>query len=312
MSEGLTYPTKSQAVIAANDYKRKGLDAVVKQVAENEWRVYVTEAGIKRRYIGKPLEEAEIAEAVRERLTEREIERLAEPTEEEEIAEETRRAIRRLAVKKAMEKQPEEIERASLKQKQEQLKELIDERKRTGHADPGIIVPVFDPETKQIIDYRLETRETKQRLSELVERGARKRGRKTLTDIGEAPITASEFTGEIVRHMARQIDVKKGMRASIPGQAFEPRAVIAALPKRDTEAIGRVRPAIGKIGQPGLDEANALGVRARGFGTPPSEPPLKTTPRAMKISANGMRDVGFARIPRLEKRKETEEAEDEE
>src|SRR4030042_378376 len=149
MSKGLTYDTKSQAEATAKDLRIMGHKARVRSLSKGQYRVYIEGEELTTT---QKEEEAEIADEIRRHRIEKRVEELTKPTEAEEIKEETEQAARRLAVKKAMEKQPEEIERALLKQKQEQLKELIEERKRKGHADPGVIVPVFDPVTKQIID----------------------------------------------------------------------------------------------------------------------------------------------------------------
>jgi len=82
------------------------------------------------------------------------------------------------------------------------------------------------------------------------------------------------------------------MTASIPGQASTPKALIAALPQRQEGVIGTERPAISRIGTPGMEEANNLGIKARGFGAPPSESSLRVTPKTERITANGTKEIG--------------------
>ena len=310
--EGLTYDTKSQAETMARDLKTMGHKARIRSLSGGQWRVYIAS---KELTPGQREEEAEIAGEIRRHRIEKRVEEFTEPSEEEEIKEETKRATRRLAVKKAMEETPEEIEKATVAQKRELLKEEQARRVRRG-IEAGEIVPVYNPETKQIIDYKLEIRGVSQKISEMLEKRARTRLKKTVSNIKELPVVTNEFAGDIIGHTAGQIDVKRGMQTSIPGQAPTPRAVIAALPQRDIGAIGIARPAIGRIGKPGMEEANALGIRTKGFGaqpttagfgSTPSEPPLKTTPKAQRITANGLKDASFAKMLRLKKLKPEEE-----
>jgi len=281
MSEGLTYPTRSQAEVVTQDLRDEGKVATILELPNNQFRVVITGATSKpsskkkERRITLGEEGFEIEED-EEGLT-----------EEEAVAKEIKRAARRLAVKKAIGREPEEIEKATLAQKREQLKELIAERIRKGYKEPGIIVPVFDPETRQIVDYRLETRGVKQRIGEGIEKEFR---------TGEKQIEMKEAgmrtLGTTLSHMG---SVKGGMKASIPGQAPTPKAVIAALPQRDIGAIGVTRPAIGRIGKMGrmgeidMDKAKQLYI---------GKSPLKVTPKTEEITANRAEegDKGFAEI----------------
>ena len=280
MSDGLTYDTESQARTAVEDYRNQGQLATVLTLPGGKFRVvFIGTASVKPRAekVGRRIslgEEGFEIEKGDEHLT-----------EEEAVAKEIKRSARRLAVKKAMEKEPEEIERATLVQKREQLKELIAERTRKGYREPGVVVPVFDPETRQIVDYRLETRGTKQRLGEGIEREFRT-GEKQI-ELKEAGMTT---LGTTLSHMG---SVKSEMQASIPGQTPTPKAIIAALPQRDIGAVGMARPAIGRIGKMGkmgeidMDKAKRLYT---------GESPLKVTPETEKITANGTKegDAGFA------------------
>ena len=147
---------------------------------------------------------------------------------------------------------------------------------------------MFDPDTKQVIDYKIEIRGTKQRMGEAIERGARRRGRAMIETIENLPITSGEFVGGVVRTASGQMNIKRGMRTSIPGQAPTPRAVITALPQRQEGVIGSERPAIAKMGEVDFDKAKQLYT---------GESPIKMTPKTGRLTVNGIgtkeMDAGF-------------------
>jgi len=276
--EGLTYETRSQADTAVEDYRNQGLLAKAIRTREGKWRVLLVISST-------PEVEKELGET-----------KLEEKGEKREFEKEERKEAWREA-----RYLPKEIKKRKLEAKHKQLERENGRRVRLG-MEKGTILEVRNPETYEVIDYKLVLRGIEQKAVETI-------SKKIPEEISKLPATATGFTGGVVASTSRQINVRRGMKASIPGQAPTPRAVIAALPTRDIGAIGVARPAIGKIGKPGVEEANALGVKARGFGTPPSELPLKTIPKAKPISANGFGDVGFARMPRLKKSKEKTEEE---
>jgi signal recognition particle GTPase len=215
MAEGLTYETKSQAETAVEDYKNQGLNAKVIRTTDGRYRVLLI--------TGMPTEPELVGDALELEKEEREF--------EAEERKERRRAT-----------SPREIARRKLEAKKHQLERTNAKLERLG-MEKGTIVEVRDPETYEVIDYKLERRDIGQRAAETI-------SRKVPEAISELPQTGTQATGSLIAHTSRQINVKKGMRASIPGQAPEPKAVIAWLPEKTDEYIGAKRARISKIGTP--------------------------------------------------------------
>jgi len=252
MAEGLTFETKQEANEMVKFLAMSGKEATVRKLMPNVFKVYyVTKTGLKAEQ-----EDFELGEGIggTDFLTEQEEiqagitrgrrKRTIEDTLEKEFRkEDTTRELQRAKRHKKTQLVLDKDERI-LKQKQEELKKIIALRERTGHTDPGEVVPVFHPTSKVIIDYKIETRGTKQRLKEYTEKGIRQKGREIISDIGETPVVVGEFVSGIGGSLSKQINVKRGMRESIPGQAPMPKAVIAALPQKTEGMIGTERPSI--------------------------------------------------------------------
>jgi len=281
--EGLTYDTKSQAETTAEALRTAGEDAIIVPIAGGKWRVYKTGR--------EKAATEELAEAIeKEKLGEQKWEEFLseyELEEEEAAYREAKERPKKVATKRA---------KLLLEAKKGMLER--ENKSRIEHGlDPKEIVPIRDPETAGVIDYELRAKQPLQ----------------TARDIGK------EYLEVGSPEQLATIRKIGGLKGRLKQQAVHttqkmpmPKATIAWLPQKpeDEGTIGVGRPAIGRIGQPGMAEANALGVKAKGFGAPPSEPLLKTTPRAKRITANGLKDIGFARIPRLERRKPEEEIEE--
>ncbi len=298
MSSGLTYDTESQAEIMAADYHVQGYTTRISKTPEGKYKVFVS------RGIHTPsleFTDPEVAAGIeRHRISQRVTEATA-LSEQEEIEEALKKARKESVTKRILAREPETMQKAHLIEKKENLKEIQGNRVRRG-MDGGNIIPVFDPETNQIIDYRLDIKGIEQKASEALEKGVRTRIERTADDIKNLPLTTKDFTGGIIESASKQINVKGGMKAqyrATVGEGEQPQMRIARLPSKPEISkgiIGADRPAISKIGSPGMEEANNLGIKTRGFeaqpttggfGSPPSEPPLKKTPQAGKITANG-------------------------
>ena len=251
--DGLTYDTKSQAETAVQDYKNQGLLAKAIRTREGNYRVLLVP--------GSAVEEPEVeAELGGEAFGEEEAE-----FEKEQRAEK-RRAI-----------SPKEIERRKLEAKKHQLERANAKRERLG-MEKGVVVEVRDPETYEVIDYKLEVRGIEQRAAETI-------SRKVPEAIGELPQTGARAAGSLIAHTSRQMNVRKGMKASIPGQQSTPSAVITWLPEKDEGYIGAHRPAIGKMGTVDLGKVGIPTLKASKeevLGTNP----LKVTPRAKRLRIN--------------------------
>jgi len=290
MSEGLTYDTKSQAESTAEALRIAGEEVIVVPVAGGQWRVYKT---------GKA-EEQRLGEAITQEKKKAvewgEFEEEIELGEEKEAYKERR--------PKATKKKKLEVD---LEQAKATLERTNQAREKMG-LEPGKIVALHDPETYKVTGYTIEYPPAAE-------------------DIRKGLITAAkgEFETPEAEATIRKIGGVKGrlkQQARATTQRVpEPKAIIAGLPARDTGAIGMERPAIGttgigvkssriaEIGKPGVKEANNLGVKARGFGTPPSEPPLKSSPKTQRISVSRTKDAGFADIPILRRKQKDEDTE---
>lgn len=104
--------------------------------------------------------------------------------------------------------------------------------------------------------------------------------------------------GGIVASSARQMNVRRGMKASIPGQTRMPKASIAWLPEKDEGYIGAERPAIGRIGEVDFGKIGIPYARTVNKGNL-GESPLKVTPHAQKLEVNGRTKIGFTKTPVL-------------
>lgn len=285
MSNGLTYPTRSQALALASDLRLSGHQTSVRETPEGEWKVYIMEGELTTGEEGLFIpseEEMEVVKGIREHRVEQRVKELTKPvggTKEE-------RAKRQEAIEKEQEKlkqKQKEMKTATLNMKKEQLKRLIDERTRKGHADPGVIVPVYDPITSQITDYQLVSRSKGQRIKEEIEREFRT-GAKQI-ELKEAGM---QTLGTTLGHME---GVKGGMKAqarATVGEGGQPQMRIARLPSKPESSrgiVGADRPSISKIGSPGMDEANNLGIRTnKGFGAVPTDSSLKKIPQAKRVT----------------------------
>jgi len=224
--EGLTYETRSQAETAMGDFHTQGYLAKIVRTPEGKFKVLIT-SGLK------PSPEEELGELELE---------VTEPTEEEKEEEMFEKEERREARREAKHL-PKEIQKRKLEARRKELEREMAKRERM-KLEKGTIVEVRDPNTYEVIDYKLVTRDIAQRAAETV-------SKKVPEGLSKLPTAATGFAEGIVSHTARQMDVKKGMKASIPGQAPMPRAVIAWLPEKDEGYVGVRRPAIGKIGKVG-------------------------------------------------------------
>lgn len=152
--------------------------------------------------------------------------------------------------------------------------------------EPGVVTEVRDKTTGEVTGYKLTYPE------------GRPGVRRIKKGIMDAPVTSLHATGKLVEEISKSIDVKRGMQASIPGQAPSPRAIIAALPQRETGSIGATRPAIGEIGQVDMSKIG------KSYMEQPEElakSPLSNLPRAKKLTVNGQQDTGFAVMPIIKK-----------
>lgn len=252
--DGLTYDTKSQAETAVQDYKNQGLPAKVIRTNDGRYRVLLVSGGA----VEEPEVEAELGgEAFGE--------------EEAEFAKEQRAEKRRAT-------SPKEIERRRLEAKKHQLERTNAKRGRLG-MEKGTVVEVRDPETYEIVDYKLEVRGIEQKAAETI-------SRKVPEAISELPQTGAQFAGGIVAHTSRQMNVRKGMKTSIPGQRPTPGAVIAWLPEKDEGYIGAKRPAIGKLETVDLSKVGIPVIKAKKEEVLGSSP-IKTMPKAKKLRING-------------------------
>lgn len=280
MSDGLTYETRSQAETMADDYHRGGYVTEVVKTRDGKFKVLLKSGARTLPEEEEELEEEEISGEVGKEIE-----------FEKEERKEARQAARRL---------PGEITKRKLEVRHKELERANEVRVRMG-MERGSIMEVRDPETYKVIDYKLVVRGIEQRAAETI-------SKKVPEAIGKAPMALGEFTGGIVESASKHISVKGGMKASIPGQAPEPRAIIAALPQRAAGVIGTTRPAIGKMGEV---EMGKIGVPYARTANRESlgKSPLKKTPGVEPLAANGQRDVGFARMPGLRKPKRTQEEE---
>jgi len=249
--EGLTYETKSQAETAIEDYRNQGLKAEAIRTREGNYRVLLVSSS-----------EPEIEEKFSESFLEEEI-------EERGFAKEERREARMVAKQK-----PKETAKHKLEAKHKELERINEKRVRLG-MEKGAITEVRDPETYEVIDYRLAIRDTSHKAAETI-------SKKIPGAIGELPQTGMEFAGGVVASTSRQMNVKRGMKASIPGRGATPAAAIAWLPEKDEGYIGARRPAIGKmetvdLGKVGIPILKAQKEEVLGKN------PLKVTPRAEQL-----------------------------
>ena len=321
MPEGNTYDTKEEARNAVADYRIKGQKAeivprggkyivfLVKTKSGMSEAEAIAE-GIKERDRERAIEDAtelsekeEIEKGIKKAERRRKIELATEISIDEEIKEATRKARRAAQLKEAAVKQPLEMEKAALIAKRELLQRRIDERRRSGFADPGIIIPVLDEDTRQIVQYELVTqagekiddklflgiaaKERAERFKTKIESGLR-------SGLFEKQLAGAtrEFTSNVLAHTGRQINVKAGMKTSIPGQAPEPSAVIAWLPSKDIGSIGTTRPAIAKIGPVDTEEAKK---------TLPDKGLLIAKLETEKFDVDSKVKSGFTKIPILKK-----------
>lgn len=294
MSSGITFNTLEEAEERARFLREQGQESKIVKYSPSEYKLFYTskgriisepeELGLGIERIPEISEEEEIKKGIAKGERRRTIEKALRLPIEEEIEEEKEIARRKLKVKKAMEKEPEEVAKATLMQKREALRQLVEKRRRQGQ-EPGVIVPVFDPETRQIKDYELQIKGIKQRIGEGIVREFHT-GEKQI-EIKEAGIST---LGTTLSHME---GIKGGIKAqalATIGEGKEPRAVIARLPGRIKGAIGTERPAIGKMGTVDFGKTGTLYI---------GKSPIKSKPEAKELEANGRTKIGFTKIPIL-------------
>lgn len=262
MSDGLTYDTRSQAEQVKDDYHKQGYLAKIQITPEGKYKVLIASG-----YKELPDEDIEMA-----------MPSISEEDFEEELIKEERKEEVREAIRL-----PKEIKKRSLDMERKKLEQENERRLRLG-MEAGKIVEVRDSKTLEVVGYKLETRGIEKTAAETA-------AKKVVTGALNAPIATTEMGKNVVEHMSGKIDVKKGMKKSIPGHFEEPKSVIAWIPSKptDDQTIGVSRPSIGRMGR---IDVSAI--------TAPVASPLKFQPSAKPIMIDAI-GKGFGNLPVVRK-----------
>jgi hypothetical protein len=255
MSKGLTYTSQSAAEQQAKDYRIQGLIADVKQVGPMEWKVFLKEGLrepsideiIKTQGVLTPEESEEelVNKGIQQKRINQQIEKATRQTEKQEVNTAIREAKRKLAVKTALEKTPEESQKAFIDRKKKNLEETITDRTKRGRT-PGTLVPIYDPETNRIIDYRLDTGNGGAELE--------KKFRNDIKKVGDVPLEILKSSESVMQNATSGQNIK--FSRNVPGKQLGNPGGISnmARPKIGTVgAVGIEKPAIAKVSKPNMD-----------------------------------------------------------
>jgi len=249
----LTYATQEEAIRVGTDLRRQGQPNMIIPDGKGRYKVvytqgvnqstapnmeYLTEGGqleptreevaegqrelaeFKKKREEKP--EFRIRKGIQEKKIQEAIEKGTRLSEEDEINKEIETAARRVKVKKAMEQTPEEIAKATLVEKQMLINEQIRKKRAVGSNNPGSLVPIYDENTHQIIDYKWQGKGKNQTFMELSKKGA-KSGTQTFAN------TASNIKSRNMNTGNKTAIV--GLPSRMPGVVGEGSPKIMQVPK---------------------------------------------------------------------------------
>jgi hypothetical protein len=249
MPRGLTYTTKNEAETMARDYHLQGKVAKVKQTGPLEWKVFI-ETGLNEPSVedimstegiltDEESEQDQIDKWVKQKRIAEKVEKLTKPSEKEEVREALKTAKRRLAVKSALEKTPEQVQEAYLAKKKKNLEDTMLDRTKRGRT-PGILVPIYDPETNRIVDYRLDTGTGAAELE--------KKFRGYIKKAGDVPLEVLKSSESVMQNATSGQSIKFSRNA--PGKQLGSPGGISNMQRPGIGsfgAVGSVKPAIGAM-----------------------------------------------------------------